>query len=291
MINIRSERLKVEILEPGEGRNRGVRFDRAGFVSQVWLDGKYSFCCDEPGETAHGGSGLCSEIRCRDTYSQCQPGERFAKFGVGLLLKDNNEPYNFLKHYDCQAFDVQFDVQEDSVQFVTIAREENGYGLCLGKRLSVHGGSLTAEYRYCNTGSKTLPLEEYCHNFISIESKPIGFGYCLDMPSLSSQAGKRSIFGAGTMIGTETGFRFLDQEPQGSLLTVSRDEIQTHIPFRWHLYHKQSTCSVTGQVSFAPGKVDIWSQGNIVAPEVINIFTLKPGEEVSYKRQWIFEHM
>ena len=250
----------------------------------------HRFCCDEPGNADIGGAGLCSEIRCGDPYLQCGSGERFAKFGVGLLLKENEEPYDFFRHYDCRAYDVKYDVGEASVRFITAPGEENGFALCLEKQLSVHGGSLTAEYRYRNTGSKTLRLEEYCHNFLTIESMPIGFGYCLDMPALVSQVGKRSIFGTGTMIGTESGFRFLNREPQGSLLTVSQEEIRADEPFQWRISHERSACSVTGRVSFVPGKVDIWSDGNIVAPEVIHVFSLEPGDSLCYNRQWTFAH-
>ena len=40
-ILLRSDRLKVEIAEPGLFPNVTTRFDRAGFVTQVTLDGRH----------------------------------------------------------------------------------------------------------------------------------------------------------------------------------------------------------------------------------------------------------
>lgn len=288
MIKIYSDRLEVEVMEPGEGRNRTARFDRSGFVSQVRLDGRYRFCCDEPGTGETGGAGLCSEIRCSDTYARCRPGQRFAKFGVGMLLKEEEQPYDFMKEYDCLPFPVEVDAGESSARFTVMAEETDGCGLYLEKLLTVQDNRVTMEYRYSNIGSRSLRLEEYCHNFLTIEGRPIGYGYCLDMPAICSQEGKRSVFGSGTMVGTETGFCFLAEEPKGSLLTVGEEEINPAIPFSWRLSHQKSDCRVTGRVSFVPAKVDIWSEGNIVAPEVIHRFCLDPGRDFRYRRQWIF---
>lgn len=95
-INIRTESLSVEIELPGVGFNNTTRFDRAGFITQVTLDGKYDFCTLEPTNLNHpstGGVGLCNEIRCLSAFEDAEVGRRFAKFGVGLLTKPDDERY------------------------------------------------------------------------------------------------------------------------------------------------------------------------------------------------------
>lgn len=65
-ISLSSDRLKVEIALPGQEPNTTNRFDRAGFITQVTLDGRYKFCTREPDNLAHpcsGGIGLCSEYQ------------------------------------------------------------------------------------------------------------------------------------------------------------------------------------------------------------------------------------
>ena len=65
MITLKSNRLRVRIAEPGEAPNQTHRFDRAGFISEIRLDDRISFCASEPENLSHpctGGRGLCRSI-------------------------------------------------------------------------------------------------------------------------------------------------------------------------------------------------------------------------------------
>ncbi|MGT2910485.1 hypothetical protein ACVR1I_02080 [Streptococcus cameli] len=53
MILLSNERLRVEIAEPGERPNDTLRFDRAGFISDVTLDGDTHFGANEPMNLRH----------------------------------------------------------------------------------------------------------------------------------------------------------------------------------------------------------------------------------------------
>ena len=57
MLTLQNDRLRVEIAEPGEAPNTGFRFDRAGFIADVVLDGAHSFCTSEPLNLIHPSSG------------------------------------------------------------------------------------------------------------------------------------------------------------------------------------------------------------------------------------------
>ncbi|MGQ7408281.1 hypothetical protein [Streptococcus suis] len=57
MIYLTNHRLRVEIAEPGERPNDTFRFDRAGFISNVILDGDTHFCANEPMNLRHLSSG------------------------------------------------------------------------------------------------------------------------------------------------------------------------------------------------------------------------------------------
>ena len=66
MFTLESSRLRLEIAEPGERPNTGFRFDRAGFIADVILDGGMHFGAAEPRNLIHpcsGGRGFCSEYR------------------------------------------------------------------------------------------------------------------------------------------------------------------------------------------------------------------------------------
>ena len=84
MITIESNRLSVTIAEPNQECNT-CRFDRAGFITQVTLDGEYEFCTKEYGGT--NGMGLCSEIKFDPLSVSAPVGGKFLKPGVGITRR------------------------------------------------------------------------------------------------------------------------------------------------------------------------------------------------------------
>ena len=62
---IASDRLAVEIAEPGSSLYHGTRFDHTGFIGSVVLDGKHSFTVPEQYDASRwtsNGRGLCNEF-------------------------------------------------------------------------------------------------------------------------------------------------------------------------------------------------------------------------------------
>lgn len=82
----------------------GVRFDWNGFITQVTLDGKHTFCVPEALEPGRGtgGCGLCGEFGIHDPlgYDETPIGEYFPKIGAGLLKRPDSEPYDFFRKYE-----------------------------------------------------------------------------------------------------------------------------------------------------------------------------------------------
>ena len=101
MITLSSDRLRVELAEPGVSPNNKTRFDRAGYISDVILDGGIYFAASEPRNLVHpcsGGRGFCNEFRF-DASAEAAIGEYFPKLGVGLIRKEEDKKYIF--HRKC----------------------------------------------------------------------------------------------------------------------------------------------------------------------------------------------
>ena len=293
MIYITSKRLKIEICEPGEGDNCGSRFDRAGYIRQVTLDGKYHFCENEPdnlSQQCSGGAGICSEICCEGVDTETSVGEYFPKFGVGLLLKPDDNPYIFHRRYECMPFRVDSKRVSSSISFGTEQLEHAGRSLLEEKTIWVEDNVLTMEYKFVNTGTKPLNLSEYSHDFVTLNGLHTGPDYRLEMPALFSQEGKRPPHGNGTMMGTRTGFSFSAPGVEPSFIPVSGEEMDRTKPFSWTLAHSVCPLRITGEPSLAPESAFIWSVGNIVSPEVFIRFALIPDDRITYRRRWTFEY-
>ena len=109
MIFLDNKTLRVEIAEPGEHPNDGVRFDRAGFITEVVLNNEIHFCGNENKNNRHKtthGRGLCCEFKL-DASSEAKIGERYPKIGVGLILKEKEGRYAFTEDYDIEYFPVE----------------------------------------------------------------------------------------------------------------------------------------------------------------------------------------
>jgi len=289
-ILLASGRLAVEIAEPGIWPDTTTRFDRAGFVTQVTLDGKYAFCAVEPGNLQHpstGGMGLCSEFKCPVPFEETPPGGQFPKPGVGLLTREDDKPYRFYYPYPCEPFDISVEPSAVSVTYVTSPRSCRGYALRNTKRIRVDGNRLIMSVIVENTGDKPVAFSEYNHNFITIEHLPIGPDYYLGM-TVTPQDGKEPVSG-NSLTGRRNGFTFNRYSDTPSSIEVSGSEVLKDVPFRWILSNKKSPASISETVSFTPEKVYIWTIDHIISPEVYCHFEVQPGGSASWTREWLFD--
>lgn len=289
-IELKSDRLRVIIAEPGVAPNTTTRFDRAGFITQVTLDDKYDFCTAEPDNLSHpctGGIGLCNEIRCIEGYEEARPGEMFPKFGVGLMVKLDDSRYMYFRKYECRPFKVEYETGDNYATFYTYPEECNGYALFHEKKISVERNKLIMSLRIENRGQKPVVLNEYCHNFVTIEKLPLSSGYRIDMPTISSQNGKQPKL-AGTIYGEGTGFTFSGYCDTAALIEVMSDEIDKVKAFHWEISNKFSDVSLSETTSFIPSKVVVWCIDHIISPEVINSVLIEPGKYAEWTREWTF---
>lgn len=239
MITLTTDRLRVEIFEPGEWTNSGSRFDRAGFISEVVLDGNIHFCANEPKNLVHpctGGRGLCCEYKA-DYSGEAEEGTYYPKFGVGLLKKRGT--YCFYEQYEVVPFDVQVEQNAAEVIFYTKAKECLGYAAETVKKVSVNGNILTVEVTMKNTGKREIVTEEYCHNFLSIDGMAISPEYRLELPDfgLNSQELRNNRPYPCNYLADDTGISFKQPQIPVSVSNLSMDGYRGVRPFHWELYH------------------------------------------------------
>lgn len=294
MFTLKSDRLRIEITEPGEAPNTGFRFDRAGFVSEVVLDGGIRFAASEPKNLSHpcsGGRGFCNEY-CFDVSGEAEIGEYFPKFGVGLIRKEADERYIFHRAYrDVRDFPVTVEHDDKRAVFVTASEPCLGYGVKAVKTVSVEGDTMTMEICLENAGEKAIRMEEFCHNFISIDGMAVGSDYQLDMPQIPDMGygripNRRGF--SGVLRGNGHGYTFCEFTAIDTDTFVEGKDIRPEIPFCWRLLHKGAGAYVEGKDYYVPGGVAVWGVDHMLCPEVIHRFLLEPGESHSWKREWKF---
>lgn len=294
MFNLRSNRLRVEISEPGENPNISLRFDHAGYISDVVLDGGYHFCASEPKNLAHPssmGRGLCNEW-CFDVSAEAKIGEYFPKFGVGLIRKEADEKYIFHRAYeDVKYFPVTYSHTEDTATFLTEAVPCLGYAMRHTKTITVRDNTITMVIRAENVGEKSIQMREFCHNFMSIDGMALSSDYHLSMPSIPDQGSQRldnRNHKPGSWRGEGHGLTFCEFSAIDTDVAFDQDVIAPTLPFVWRLRHDGAKMWCQAEDYYHPFRVAVWAIDHIVAPEVNHMFTIQPGESHEWKRVWTF---
>lgn len=296
MIVLTNDRLRVEIAEPGERPNDTFRFDRAGFISDVILDGDTHFGANEPMNLRHlssGGRGLCCEFSA-DFATDVAVGEYFPKLGVGLIRQDSQLGYQFAHKYeDVQPYPVRYSHTATSASFVSEPVPCQGIAAEVKKTIRIEGNSLILEASITNCGEKEIVTEEYCHNFLSIDGMAISPDYRLEFPDMNDLGQGRLEGFAGydhsNLIADGRTIRFEKCETDVSLSLLSTANATVGESFRWSLHHEGAQASVTGIDRVKPTNLLLWATDHIVSAEIIQTIRIEPGQTHSWSRQWIFE--
>lgn len=295
---LRTDRLRVTVAAPGVAPNVTTRFDRAGFITSVLLDGAHEFCTREPDGLWHpctGGMGLCSEFQCAAPADEAAEGEKFAKFGVGLLTQTADKGYVFHTKYECEPFGVTAEqLSEREVVFDTAALPCGGYALRQRKTLRLEGAALTVAYEVENVGEKAVTFTEYCHNFVTIDRLPLGPGYRLEFPTVRDLTGRTSTTGESTLLGEGRAFSFTGAVPAAEMSGIEREDFEAGAvfregyPFGWKLSHSESPAWMSEATDFLPANVPLWFIDHMVSPEVMMAATVEPGAKLCWTRVYEF---
>lgn len=283
-MQLKSTRLTVEIATPGS-LYRGSRFDWTGFITQVTLDERHSFCAPEsltPGGGT-GGAGLCSEFGIFSPigYAETAPRGRFLKLGVGILTRPDQEAYSFARPYSTEPLPVVTERAADSVRFTTLPVECNGYEARLTRTISVAQNQINVACQLKNTGSRLIQTDEYCHNFVAFNSHPIGPEYQLRFPYRPVADRLPDLLTAG---GHQITWREAPGEPFFCRLTGFGPEPG----LRWELLHKPSGLAMREYGDFPTAGLTLWGTSHVVSPEVFVHICLPPGETLTWSRTFVF---
>jgi hypothetical protein len=283
----------------------------------VTLNGRHTFCNVEdphPGKGS-GGVGLCSEFGYERTigFEDAEPGEPFIKPGVGLLKRDDNPVYSFGRDYEIiTPIDVETDVIERAATFTVKPLECRGYGLRQVKTITVDGNCLIVRNLLENVGEKPIHTDEYAHNFMAINERPIGPDYRFRFPNtISIEPFQTSYFRRllpplARMLMPDFVLRMMLNRILDTrvLSAAGRDVTLKDHPTRpfycrlqgyqkndrpqWELTYLPSGLSVRETVDFAPSRLALWGTDSVISAEVFIDIDLLPGESLGWMRRYEF---
>jgi len=290
MLEIKSDRLRVELAYPNENPNVTTRFDRAGFITEIILDGVHRFCASEPNNLSHpssGGRGLCNEYLF-DVSSEAETGEAFPKLGVGHLKKFEDAQYKFWEKYEVEQYNIQIEEGSDHVRFITEPQLCNGYAISQYKDIFVQDNTLIMQVTVKNEGEKRISALEYCHNFLTINAMALGPDYKIRMNSIKDM-GNEMI--NGHLKGDGKGFTFTQYSPAVAMVKIEGKEIESAHTFEWSLINEAAGARVDVKDEIDLFGMTMWCVDHIVSVEAFHRLELEPGQSNTWKRTWTFDSL
>ena len=291
-IILSNSRLKVEIDKPGS-IYKGTRFDYTGFIRQITLDNIHTFCGNESTDlcVSHKtGAGLSNEFGIDKPigYENCPVGRKFMKIGVGLLTRDSFESYSFYKKYSLLPADIETNVLDsDAVLFSCNIGETRGFSTFLKKKISITENNLKIQYTLFNSGVEDIITNEYCHNFLAINNSPISSSYTLELPFLIDQKKFRELVNPQKVMQIGSNIISWNGIPESDFFISSLGSFKKNA-FSWRLLQNDLKLSVSESLFPKASQLNLWGAGHTVSPEMFFEINLKPGENVSWERQFSF---
>lgn len=285
-IYLKNDRLSVQIALPGT-YYKGSRFDWNGFITQVTLDGKHSYCVPESliEGKGTGGCGLCGEFGIHEPigYGDAAVGEYFPKIGVGLIRRPDDSAYDFFRSYAVTPVEIEIQESKNAVEFHMNSISCNGYSLSYEKRISIEDSWLKIEYSLKNNGEKAVHTTEYCHNFIGIDNEKVDSSYTLSLPyvpAIENLPAAMECSGDKQLTWKDEGW-----DKEFYCIIKGYKQVDT---YSWELYNRKAKAGVREYDDFEPARFPIWGTGHVISPEVFKEINLNPGETLNWTRKYEF---
>jgi hypothetical protein len=190
VITLTNGRITAKVAPPDLERGffRGTRFDQAGVVTSLTLNGRefygpwFSRTAPEVLDYTYTADGLVAGPDSAATgpveefaqlgFDDAKPGGTFVKIGVGVLRRPDDRPYDKYWHYEIADWG-QRSIRhtKNSVTFTQkIAAGPLGYAYDYEKTLRLVPGAhqLMIEHMLKNTGTRTISSNVYDHNFLRL---------------------------------------------------------------------------------------------------------------------------
>ena len=204
-VEIASDHLAAQLYlpDPRNGFYQGTRFDWSGVLAGLQYRGHSYYASwytkrvstvydyvDEGNDIVAGResaiTGPAEEFPQPQGFETAKAGETFVKLGVGVLRKAADAPYSCYESYeivDPGTWSVR--TTAATVEFThQLTDAKTGFGYVYRKNVSLVSGrpDLVIDHSLQNTGRVAITTDQYNHNFLTLDSEPIGPDFLIRLP-------------------------------------------------------------------------------------------------------------
>jgi hypothetical protein len=280
------------------GYYRSTRYEWSGMTWQIAYKG-HTYVAEIRNFTPHDpmlndhGMGLAEEfgigtsVAVSPRYEEAAPGETFVKIGTGLLEKPENDPrYRFNTPYKLTEDGTWSTNHGESwVAFEHRLHDKFGYGYTYHKRMELTPGEpeLVISHTLTNTGTQPIHIDQYCHNFFSIDDVPIGPDYHIELPFAATLS-----IDLAPIAGIEGNRLVFHRDVEKPIFTIisgfGTDPDDGSIVLR----NTNTNAAVAIGGNFPLSGFNFWTDGQVISPELFVLIDIAQGESYSWDRTYTF---
>ena len=284
----------VYLPDAKDGYYRATRFDWSGVVGCLTYKGHSYFGQWFPRYNPLANdsiSGPVEEFKPEEGafgYAEAKPGELFVKPGVGVLRKVNDSPYSSYFTYplvDGGRWTVR--KSRSGVVFTQHLKSQLGIAYVYKKdlKLDKHAPVLLLEHQLKNTGTKTIEMDVYDHDFFMLDHAATGPAMVVHFPFVPKA--EKPLMNGGKIEGNDLTYEHELQPRQTvtSFLTGYSDKVSDYdITVENH-----DTGAGVEQTADSPiSHFNFWSIRTTVCPEAYIHLKIAPGKTAHWTIRYRF---
>ncbi|MEN8228309.1 MAG: hypothetical protein ABFS38_09165 [Bacteroidota bacterium] len=271
--------MKVYIPNPEKGLYRGTRFDWSGVIGSVQYKGHEYFGYWKETHDPMFHEDLTGPVEGYIEpglgYADAEPGGKFIRIGVGIIEKEDEPEYNWMKTYKILDHGKwTIDHGKDWITFTHEIQGDFGYGYLYQKTIQLKNNGFFIEHKLQNRGEKAIETDQFNHNFFMIDTEKSGPAFNISFPyAISTEDDLK-----GTMEIKEKDLYFIKELKDNSLflgLTGYSSEVADH---KVTVINRKSGAGVTFSIDKPLSRMVFWACETTLCPENSIWISAEPGE-------------
>jgi hypothetical protein len=297
-IILENNEMKATIYTPNSktGYYRGSRFDWSGMVGRVEFRGHTYFADWQkphaPDNPEHGiGPAEEFDMDAPPGFAETKINESFMKIGVGKLVR-SEQPANYF-------FNNRYVIDEPGIWTITAGRrcaefnqslgDTRGWAYQYAKRISIEESKLIITHTLKNTGTQPIASEQYCHNFISIDTAAIGPDYRVIFPFQPTITDDMAKGFEGLATLQKSVLQIAQILPEGRSLWASFGGLKNAAAENGFSVENMKTgAMISIKGTLPPSKFNFYAVRSAICPEPFVKIQAHPGESVTWSSELTF---
>lgn len=284
--------MKLYLPDPEEGYYRATRFDWSGIIFSFQYKGHEYF-----GEWKKTHDPLVFEdltgpsesyIAPGPGYEEASPGEGFIRIGIGVLEKQDEEEYVWLKTYPILDYG-EWEVKKgkDWIEFIhTLSYRDYGYTYTKRIELKSNEPGFRIIHHLANNGSKKIETDQYNHNFFVIDGEPSGPPLVTSFPySISTEDDLK-----GLMTVEDNRLIFVENLDDRSVWMELQGYSDDPADHQFTVVNTRTGAGIRLVMDQPLHRMVFWACGTTISPENFIYISVPPGKTQSWTADYtLFE--